>query len=170
MSSERDVPGSAERRSRFARIAEAPEIPVALFSFLLHFVWEFLQVPLYAGLADMPHWDAVKLCVRATLGDVGMALAAFWAASLAARGRGWLLRPSFVAGAVFLAVGVILTVAFEYHAISIASRWAYAKGMPQVAPFGTGLSPLFQWLVVPPVVIWLARRHLLGVRVIGRGT
>jgi hypothetical protein len=164
-----DTPGG-EGRSLLSRIAEAPEIPVALFSFLLHFVWEFLQVPLYAGLSDMPHWQAVKTCTRATLGDVGMALAAFWVASLAARGRDWLLRPSLVPVVVFLGVGVIQTVALEYHATHIAFRWDYAEGMPLVVPFGTGLSPLLQWLVIPPVVIWLARRHLLGARAMRRGT
>jgi hypothetical protein len=155
--------------TRLARLAEAPEIPVALFSFLLHFVWEFLQVPLYAGLADMPHWSAVVLCGRATLGDVGMALVAFWAASLATRDRGWILRPSLVPVAVFIAAGAVMTIAFEYHATRIAFRWAYAAGIPRVPPFGTGLSPLLQWLVIPPVVIWLARRHLLGAREISRG-
>ena len=28
-------------------LAEAPELPVAFFSFALHFVWEFVQVPTY---------------------------------------------------------------------------------------------------------------------------
>jgi hypothetical protein len=169
MPPERDKTGDAAGRPRRARIAEAAEIPVVLFSFLLHVVWEFLQVPLYAELAEMPHWEAVVLCTRATLGDVGMALAAFWVASLAARSRDWLLRPSLIPVVAFLAVGIILTIAFEYHATRIALRWTYAVAMPRMPPFGTGLSPLLQWLVIPPVVIWLARRHLLGVRAIQWG-
>lgn len=165
---EREKGARGERSIRLARLAEVPEMPVAFFTFLLHFVWEFLQVPLYAGLADMPHWAAVVLCGRATLGDVGMALVAFWAASLAARDRAWILCPSLVPVAVFVAAGAVMTIAFEYHATRIALRWAYAEAMPRVPPFGTGLSPLVQWLVIPPVVIWLARRHLLGAREISR--
>jgi hypothetical protein len=34
--------------------------------------------------------------------------------------------------------------------------------MPIVPPFGTGLSPLVQWLVIPPLVLWMTRRHLRG--------
>jgi hypothetical protein len=143
-----------------------PEFPVALFSFLLHFVWEFLQVPAFAGLAEMPHWEAVKLCARATVGDVGMALTAFWAACLTAATRGWLLRPRSSQVAIFLGAGIALTIGFEYHAINIGGRWAYSEAMPLVPPFGTGLSPLMQWVVIPPVVIWLSRRHLLGSRAI----
>jgi hypothetical protein len=157
------------RSTNFARLAEAPEIPVAMFSGLLHFMWEFLQAPLFAGLAEMPHWEAIRLCGRATLGDVGMALMAFWVASLAGRGRNWILQPSVLPVAVFIAVGVVVTIAFEYYATSIGLRWAYTDAMPKVPPFGTGLSPLLQWLAIPPVVIWLARRHLLGARTIRRG-
>jgi hypothetical protein len=63
---------------------------------------------------------------------------------------------------VFVAVGIILTVAFEYYYTNITLRWTYSDLMPLVPPFGTGLSPLLQWLVIPPLVVWLTRRHLLG--------
>ncbi|MFU8777905.1 MAG: hypothetical protein ACNA7M_09585 [Roseovarius sp.] len=151
---------------RAAGPLEAPELPVALFSFLLHFVWEFVQVPAFAGLAGMSHWAAIKLCMSATVGDVGFALTAFWIASLTARGRGWILRPPRLPVAIFLAVGIALTVGFEYYHTTISLRWAYSAVMPLVPPFGTGLSPLLQWLVIPPLVIWLTRRHLLGARAI----
>ena len=47
-----------------------PEFNVALFAFLLNFPWEFLQVPFFAEMPTMAHWDAVLFCARATLGDV----------------------------------------------------------------------------------------------------
>lgn len=145
-----------------------PELPVAVFSFLLHFVWEFVQVPTYAGMAELPHWEAIKLCMSATFGDVGFALTAFWVACLAARRRDWVLRPTRVPSAVFVTVGIALTVGFEYYYTNISLRWTYSELMPLVPPLGTGLSPLLQWLVIPPLVIWLARRHLLGARAIER--
>jgi len=72
-------------RARHASVWNAPELPVSYFSFVLHFVWEFVQVPTYTGMAEMPHWEAIKFCMSATFGDVGFALTAFWLASLAAR-------------------------------------------------------------------------------------
>jgi hypothetical protein len=152
--------------ARPAGLQEAPEFPVALFSFLLHFVWEFVQVPAFTGMAVMGHWEAIKLCMSATVGDVGFALTAFWTASLAARGREWVLHPTGLPVAIFLIVGIVLTIGFEYHYTSVSLRWTYSDAMPLVPPFGTGLSPLLQWLVIPPLVVWLTRRHLLGARVI----
>lgn len=145
---------------------EIPELPVAFFSFLLHFVWEFVQVPTYAGMAEMSHWEATKLCMSATFGDVGFALTAFWLASLAGRGRDWILLRMRLPLAIFIAVGIVLTIGFEYYYTTITLRWTYSELMPLVPPFGTGLSPLVQWIVIPPAVIWLTRRHLLGVQVI----
>jgi hypothetical protein len=152
--------------ARPAGLWEVPELPVAFFSFVLHFVWEFVQVPTYAGMAEMAHWEAIKLCMSATFGDVGFALTAFWTASVAARSRDWILRPTRVPVAIFVAVGILLTVGFEYYYTNISLRWTYSELMPLVPPFGTGLSPLLQWLVIPPLVVWLTRRHLLGARAI----
>lgn len=161
--------GAVGTGARPASLWEVPELPVAFFSFLLHFVWEFVQVPTYTGMAEMAHWEAIKLCMSATFGDVGFALTAFWVASLAARSRDWILRPARVPVAVFVAVGILLTVGFEYYYTNVSLRWTYSNAMPLVPPFGTGLSPLMQWLIVPPLVIWLTRRHLLGARTIREG-
>lgn len=149
-----------------AGLWEVPELPVAFFSFLLHFVWEFVQVPTYTGMAEMAHWEAIKLCMSATFGDVGFALTAFWTASLAARSRNWIIRPERLPIAIFVAVGIALTIGFEYYYTNVSLRWTYSDAMPLVPPLGTGLSPLMQWLVIPPLVIWLSRRHLLGARMI----
>lgn len=148
------------------RVWNAPELPVAYFSFVLHFVWEFVQVPTYTGMAELPHWEAIKLCMSATFGDVGFALTAFWLASLAARSRDWILRPTRFPTAIFVVVGIFLTVGFEYYYTNISLRWTYSDLMPLVPPFGTGLSPLLQWLIVPLLVVWLTRRHLLGAQAI----
>ena len=42
-----------------------PELPLAGFGFLAHFVWEMLQVPWFIGMADAPHGSVVGLCLRA---------------------------------------------------------------------------------------------------------
>lgn len=153
-------------RARPVDLWRAPELPVVFFSFLLHFVWEFVQVPTYAGMAELPHWDAIKLCISATFGDVAFALTAFWVASLAARRRDWVLRPTRLPTAIFVAVGIVLTVGFEYYYTNISLRWTYSELMPLVPPLGTGLSPLLQWLVIPPLLVWLTRRHFLGAQTI----
>ena len=146
--------------TRRRSLSNAPELPVAMFSFLLHFVWEFLQVPTYAGMAEMAHWQGIKLCTSATIGDVGFALTAFWTACLVARTRYWMDNQAALPALVFLGVGIALTVGFEFYYTPVTQRWTYSDLMPLVPPFGTGLSPLLQWIVIPPLVLWLSRRYL----------
>jgi hypothetical protein len=143
-------------------LARFPEFGVAIFSFLLHFVWEFLHAPTYSNMATMPHWDGIKVCTSATFGDVGFALTAFWITSLFAKTRQWAFRPTLWQVLLFIVVGVALTVGFEYYYTTISLRWTYSELMPLVPPFGTELSPLLQWLFIPALVLWFTRFQMKG--------
>jgi hypothetical protein len=151
-----------------AWLKAAPEPAVVLFSFLLHFVWEFIQVPAFEGMPQAGHWEGILLCLGATVGDVGLALLAYWAASFAAGSRIWILKPTPWPSTVFIAAGLGLTILLEYYNTEVAARWSYSEMMPLVPWLGTGLTPLLQWAFIPPVVVWLARRHIAGVREIER--
>lgn len=143
--------------------ARYPELAVAGFSFLLHFAWEILQTPLYAGMPQAPHLAGTIVCLKATLGDVMNALVAFWGtATLAHRKRGWLLHAQSRDWLVYLAIGILITIVLERLATGALERWAYAQAMPLVPGLGVGVTPLVQWLVVPSMVVWLARRHIRG--------
>lgn len=141
-------------------MTKLPEFSIIVFSFLLHFVWEFWQAPTYAGMIELNHWDGIKLCTSATFGDVGFAMTAFWLTSLFAKSRLWFLNPSTPQLLLFMGVGIALTVGFEYYYTSISLRWTYSELMPLIPPFGTGLSPLLQWLVIPVTVLWFTRRQI----------
>ncbi|WP_163577042.1 hypothetical protein [Halomonas faecis] len=154
---------------RFRQVAVTPEFNVALFAFLLHFPWEFLQVPLFAAMPEMAHWDAVKFCTRATLGDVAIALTAFWLVAGWRRERAWLLRPDPRAVALFVAVGLVITLGLEWHATELQGRWQYAEHMPRLPWLGTGLAPLLQWLVLPLLLLFLVRRQVVGARRLAAG-
>ena len=71
-------------------VRSARELHVALFAFLLNLPWEFLQVPLYAGMPVMPHWEAVQTCIQAALGDVLITLMAYWSVVVWHRRHDWL--------------------------------------------------------------------------------
>lgn len=147
-----------------------PELPVAGFGFLLHFVWEMLQIPWFAGMLTASHGTVVWLCTRATGGDVAILLAGFWVGSLAAgRHRDWLVAGERLPAAIVILTGVAVTVVFEWLATGTLDRWQYAEAMPVVPALGVGLAPLAQWLLLPPLILWLARRHILG-GMTGRGT
>ncbi len=141
-------------------ILEAPETNVAIFAFLLNLTWEFAQVPLFAGMSSAEHWRAILVCGRATLGDVCISLVAFWAVAACTRARSWVLRPAVRQVSGFVAVGVLITMVMEWLATQVLGRWSYGEAMPVIPLLEVGLSPLLQWIVLPPIVLWLVRRQL----------
>ncbi|MFN9847597.1 MAG: hypothetical protein ACK56C_04430, partial [Alphaproteobacteria bacterium] len=50
---------NATTTRRAAGILDLPELAVFIFAFLLNLVWEFLQVPLYEGMAETAHWQGI---------------------------------------------------------------------------------------------------------------
>ena len=104
----------------------------------------------------------VWLCVRATLGDVLILLAAFSTGSAVVRERGWLVTSRRVPAVITVTTGLVITVIFEWLATGALGRWSYADSMPLVPGIGIGLTPFLQWLLLPPIILWLARIHILG--------
>ncbi len=155
MAPERDLKTVA-----FSRVLDLPELNVALFAFFLNFVWEFWQISWFADIATASHLEGVKICTRATFGDVGIAVVAFWAVSLSEGTRSWTINPSRSNVISFILVGVVITVLFEWLATGVLNRWAYVESMPTLPFLGTGLLPLVQWIVIPPLILWFVRRQL----------
>ena len=141
-------------------VMDWPETNVALFAFLLNLPWELWQIPLFKGMPSLAHWDGVIMCSRAALGDAAIALLAFWLVAAMTRTRDWIRRPSATALDAFVAIGLVVTITIEYWATQIGARWEYAEAMPRLPLLGTGLAPLLQWLLLPPVVVWLVRRQI----------
>lgn len=145
------------------KVTDQPELNVAVFAFLLNYPWEFLQVPLYHGMAEAPHWEAVKRCTLATLGDSLIMLVSYWVVVVVARTRWWILRPSFLQVISFATAGIVAVIVIEHFALQSSHpvwSWRYAPSMPIVPLIGTGLAPLLQWLVLPPLAVWFVKRQL----------
>ncbi len=145
------------------RLVNQPEFSFFIFGVLLNFPWEFLQVPFFKGLPDAPHWDAVRLCAWATLGDGIIILIGYWTTAAAWRDRWWFMRPAVLKLAAFIAVGLIITILLEQLATSSSHpvwRWRYSEMMPLIPGIGIGLTPFLQWILIPPLVVWFSRRQL----------
>ena len=91
--------------------------------------------------------------------------AALVLAILAARRLRWpLLGGRILLAALLLGLGY--TVFSEWLNVSVRQSWSYTEAMPLLPPFGTGLAPFLQWLVVPGLafataVSWGRRRLLM---------
>ena len=77
--------------------------------------------------------------------------------AVALRPRHWLLGPTFGRIAAYLVTGLTITISLEFLAVHILERWAYAPIMPIISALGIGLLPAVQWLILPPLVLKLAR-------------
>ena len=77
-------------------------------------------------------------------------------------GRGWPSRRYVQTAAIAVLSGLSATIFLEWLNVTIRGSWAYAAAMPRVPPFGTGLSPLLQWIVVPVAAFAWARRGIIA--------
>lgn len=154
------MPRTKSTTAPLQRLLATPEPNLAFFSFVFHFVWEIVQVPAYAGMSTISHWQGVLICLKATIGDVGIVLAAFWAIALLLRNRNWLGNPQWIHTAGFTALGVAITVVLEFIYVHLTGRWIYSDAMILVPPFGTGLTPLLQWMVIPPLTVFVVWRQI----------
>lgn len=141
-----------------SRYRIAPEVDALLLSFPMHFTWEFLQAPLFRSMQDLSHFEGIRVCLLATLGDMVLVLAAFWLTCLVTRTRHWSVRADAWAVAVWLGTGLFLTIAIEFLSTESLDRWTYAAAMPRLPLIGTGVAPLGQWIVVPMIVFWYMSR------------
>ena len=65
--------------------------------------------------------------------------------------RGWPNERFASVMIITLVMGLGYTVYSEWVNTVVRQTWAYSDLMPKLPIFGTGLSPLLQWIIVPAV-------------------
>jgi hypothetical protein len=141
-----------------------PEWNIAIFSFLLNFVWEIQQMPFFQVPPEFSYLNLIRNCTLATVGDVGISLIAFWSVAALSKSRQWFRQPRCSQIVGFILVGIVITVVFEALATGALNRWQYAQLMPTLPLLGTGLLPLLQWLLLPPIILWFVKRQLSDIQ------
>ena len=146
---------------RFRVLTATPEFNLVVFALLLNFPWEVLQAPLFEGMAAAPHSAVIRACLQATLGDAVIMLLAHACVTAVTRQRRWVFVPSWREVAGFAAVGLAIAAVIEWLATRghWTQTWAYSSAMPLIPGIEIGLSPLLQWVLVPPIALWFVRRQ-----------
>ncbi|OGA72130.1 MAG: hypothetical protein A3G81_32565 [Betaproteobacteria bacterium RIFCSPLOWO2_12_FULL_65_14] len=126
--------------------------------------WEIAQLPLYTLWTEATPAYIAFAVVHCTLGDVLIGAAALLLGLILARAGSfdtWPWRRIAVSAAL---LGAAYTVFSEWTNTAILGSWAYAASMPRLDLGGIeiGLSPLLQWLVLPPLAVYLTRLHAAG--------
>ncbi len=129
-------------------------------AFAFNLAWEIAHVSLYTIWLSADGATIARAVFHCTLGDVVIALGAFALAGIVLRRFDWpMARP--LAGCMIVTTSVMaFTVWSEWYNVYRTGGWGYAPKMPTI--YGIGLSPLLQWLLLPPVLV-LAFRALLPV-------
>lgn len=128
----------------------------------LNLVWEIAQLPLYTIWSEAPPGEIAFAVAHCTAGDVLIGAAALMIALLVVR-AGAIEDWNWLAiGLVAIVIGVAYTAVSEWTNTAIRMSWRYSSLMPllEVGRVGIGVSPLAQWLVLPPLALQLARRSL----------
>lgn len=127
-------------------------------SAVLHLGWEILQLPLYTLWRTGSRADMAFAVFHCSAGDVMIAALALLAALLILGRSTWPAQHESPVIAAAVAIGAVYTVYSEWLNTVVRKSWAYADAMPLLPGIGTGLAPLLQWLLVPPLAYWVARK------------
>jgi hypothetical protein len=134
----------------------------------LNLIWEIAQLPLYTLWTEgSPAYIAFAVA-HCTAGDILIGACAIALALVASRAREPGDWPWLRIALIATLIGVLYTVFSEWMNTMARRSWEYSSLMPllRVGGIELGASPLAQWLVIPPLALWLARRTWTG----GQGT
>ena len=123
----------------------------------IHLIWETAQLPLYTIWSAGTRFEILFAVIHCTAGDLLITASTLGLAALAARiGRWPFLGNRMALTAMLLGLGY--TVFSEWLNTQVRQSWSYIEAMPLLPPFGTGLTPSLQWLIVPALAFGYVRR------------
>jgi hypothetical protein len=141
------------------KVLSLPELNIVFFSFLLNFAWEVLQTPFFHDISDKIN-TIVWYRFHCTVGDVMISLGSFWLVALISKTRSWFLNPTKVRLLLFVAFGVGYTIFSEIKNVSLNKLWAYSDFMTVIPYIDVGVIPIIQWIILPPLLVYIVRRQL----------
>jgi hypothetical protein len=134
-------------------------LKIVIFGFFLNLLWEVLHSLLYDWNKEPLINDIFVYIPRIT--GFASALDTLWIftfiiwASIFNRSIFWLKSPQIKDYGVFIAIGILYAILFEWMAVEL-NLWSYNELMPQI--FGIGLTPLIQLALTGIVSLYLASK------------
>jgi len=119
-------------------------------------LWELAQLPLFTVIDDRGLAYALYAALHCTGGDLligGISLGLAW--RLVGSGRWPAQRQRAVATAA-TAAGLVYTAFSEWMNTQVHGTWTYSELMPVLPWLGIGLTPMLQWLLLPPLCLTAA--------------
>lgn len=128
---------------------------VATTAFILNFIWEVAQGPLYENFQY--DWKHISFCALASVADMFMVLVLFFGFSLIYKNVFWISHWNTNQVATLVLVGGVGAILSERWHIT-QGDWAYAESMPVIPVIEVGLSPVLQFAILPLIIFLLSRK------------
>ncbi len=144
------------RTSFLERLKSSPEITLVTVGGVLNLLWEFAHSSFYTD-GEHDTWYIIWTRIHCTVGDLMILFVSFWTVSILYRSRFWWQGEGVLPIVIFVLSGFGYTVWSEWYNTQIAKTWEYAEAMPTVLEIG--VSPLLQWLVIPPLILFQLKRN-----------
>ena len=119
-----------------------------------------LGIRAHAALRGVVHGNTTRdrhNGLHCSIGDLMIAASSLLLAVVLIGRAKW---PSERWWAVVVTAGTLGVIFSEWHNVFVLRSWAYGNLMPRLPGIGIGLSPLLQWLVIPPLAFWLTYRRV----------
>lgn len=142
------------------RILVAPETNLFLFAFLLNFVYEVWESPDFVFYGMPTLLDKIKYITHCTAGDGILTLISNWIVGRSCRSRYWMLNQNWKLIMFFTGLSWVMTLIIEIYNVRFAKFYGVSALIVPIV--GISWLPLLQWIVLPPLVIFLARRQILS--------
>ena len=147
---------------QLTRILATPEACLFLFAFLLNFVYEVWQAPYYTFYNSPSLANKIRDLTHCSFGDAVIILICSWVVSGIAHSRCWLLHPTHQFAVLFTSVGLLITLILETYRVNVSRD--YGVTVLAVPILGMSSLAVLQWIILPPLILYLARRQMLGYR------
>jgi hypothetical protein len=122
----------------------------------LSLAWETVHLPLYTIWREASPAENAFAVFHCALGDIAIGVASLLLALVVLRLRQPPSWPLAKLSTLTAAFGVAYTVFSEWFNTSVEKTWTYSELMPELPVTGTGLSPVLQWLILPPLATALS--------------
>jgi hypothetical protein len=125
-------------------------------AFILNLTWEIAHFRLYTIWPATGGRGVAWALLHCTVGDVIIALALFALAGMVLWRANWPASRPWTGGIIVVIGAMAFTAWSEWYNVYRAGNWGYTASMPMI--LGIGLTPLLQWLILPPLMVGACRK------------
>jgi hypothetical protein len=136
-----------------------PVLNLFFFSFVVNATWEWIQSPFFVDITSDLN-TIVWYRIHCTLGDTLLLLSGYLLIALYHRDLNWIRHSNTRHYAILVVMGVLYTFISEYVNVYVKQSWSYSQYMPLFPFIHVGFVPLIQWIILPPVILFITKRQI----------